>query len=301
MELDDAVFSLDYDGEDFTIPIYDGKILLRGCEWRPESQPEFVLIYVHGMGSFLTAEHDVGEIIVENGGAFLGCDHLGHGRSPGARAGCTVSEVVQETEVVIQKARESFPDLPLFVAGCSMGALAVLQLVFAKSVFASQHLRGVVCISPLLSVSPAQPIGFLESVAIMLLARFAPYTVVASGIAACPSDVRPDYAKLFEDCPLFSPWTTPRLLDSVLRTITGVRKSHEDWPSELPVLFLQGGADLTVDPAENVAWFSDLVNSSAKEIVDYQVYEFGSHNLLHGPYRAVVMQDILNFINRHKQ
>jgi hypothetical protein len=77
----------------------------------------------------------------------------------------------------------------------------------------------------------------------MLLAKFAPSVVIASRVAARSSDVGPDYACLFEDCPLFSPWTTPRLLDSVLRTITAVRKSYEDWPSKLPVLFLQGGAD----------------------------------------------------------
>jgi len=301
MELADAVFNLDYDGEDFKIPIYDGKVVLRGCEWRPETQPEFVLVYVHGLGSFLTAHHDFGDIIIDNNGAFLGCDHFGHGRSPGPRAACTVSEVVMETEVVIQKARESFPDIPIFISGISMGALAILQLVLEKPIFATQNLRGVILISPWISNSKLRPISFLQSIALMIAAKFAPRMIISKGQDSYSDDIRKDYTKLIEECPLHSPWTTPRLVDSALRSMTFVRKSHRDWPSELPVMFLQGQADVAVDPAANVAWFDDLKEASAKDMVVVKTYARATHNLLHCPYRAVALQDILSFINRHKQ
>ena len=301
MDIEQAVFSFEYDGEDFTILLHDGIFMLRGCEWRPEgSQPEFVVIYVHGLGSFLTTKHDIIGIILESGGAFMGCDHLGHGRSPGFRSSSTLEEICEETELVIIQARESFPDLPIFLFGNSMGSLACLKLIFEKSMFAAQNLRGVIIESPWISNSTTRPISFLESIGIWLMAKFSPLSIVSTG-EQYASDIRPDFVEKVMNCPLFSPFTTPRLLDSALRAITFVRKSYGDWPSDLPVLFLQGGADTMVDPVVNEAWFRDVQESSAKDTVEYKIYPGATHSLLKGPYRAEVLTDILRFINNHKQ
>jgi acylglycerol lipase len=301
MDIENVTFNLDYDGENFSIRLYDGGVPLRGCEWRPESDPEFVVIYVHGLGSFLTANHDFADIILDSGGAFLGCDHLGHGRSPGPRAACTIDEVVQETELVIHKARESFPDLPLFLCGSSMGALAILQLIFEKPSFAVQNLRGVVILSPWISNSRQRPITFLEAAAIWLGSRLFPHMPVTSGTPDYSSDVSQDYVEKVVGCPLYSPFVTPRCLNSALRSMTFVRKSAADWPSDLPVLFCQGGGDSKVDPVANFAWFREVADASSKGIVSIGEYEYGSHNLLKGPDRRMVLQDILDFIQRHKQ
>lgn len=300
MELEDAVFTLEYDGEDFTIPLHDS-CMLRGCEWRPEGSqpPDFVVIYVHGLGTFLTTKHDVANVIVANGGVFMGCDHLGCGRSPGFRSSCTMEEICQETKLVIQKAKESFPDIPIFLFGHSMGSLAALRLIFEQSSYISQSLSGVILESPWISNSKVRPITFLQSVGIMFAARFTPLTLVSTGDEHYASDVRPDFVEKVTKSPLFSPFTTPRLLDSALHSITFVRKSCNDWPADLPVLFLQGGADTDVDPAANEAWFKDL-QETAKDLVDYKIYPKATHSLFKGPYRAEVLQDMLNFITNHK-
>lgn len=301
MELEDAVFTLEYDGEDFTIPLHDNSFMLRGCEWRPEGSqpPDFVVIYVHGLGSFLTTKHDVANIIVANGGVFMGCDHLGCGRSPGFRSSCTIEEICQETEHVIQKAKESFPDIPIFLFGHSMGALASLRLIFEQSSFVSQNLRGVIIEAPWISNSKVRPITFLQSIGIMLAAKFTPLTIFSTGDEQYSSDLRPDFVEKVLKSPLFSPFTTPRLLDSALRSITFVRKSYNDWPADLPVLFLQGGADTHVDPVANEAWFKD-VQESMKDLVDYKIYPKASHHLFKGLYRGEVLQDVLKFIANHK-
>jgi acylglycerol lipase len=299
MEIEDAVFNLDYDGENFTIPLYDGAFQLKGCEWRPPGPPQFVVIYVHGLGSFVSANHDLCDIITQHGGAFLGCDHLGHGRSPGRRAGCTVAEIADETELVIERARASFPDLPLFVFGSSLGALAILRLILEKPGFARRNLRGALVQSPWISNSVHRPITFLESIAIWIAAKFAPYLVISSGDPYA-GDIRPDYVKKVMSSPLFSPFVTPRLLDSVLRTITFIMKSGAEWPDALPALFMQGGADTRVDARTNVAWIRELEEISGGAI-ESKFYEHGAHNLLKGPYRAAVLRDVLDFIDRYKQ
>jgi acylglycerol lipase len=295
-----ATFNFEYDGEDFTIPLLQH--MLRGCEWRPASgQPEFVLIFVHGLGSFVTANHDFADVILANGGSFVACDHLGHGRSPGPRCSCTIDEICDETELVLQKARDSFPDIPIFLYGSSMGCLAGLQIVFEKSVLATRYLRGVILACPWISNSKAKPITLFQSVGIMIAAHIFPSMILATGHESSPPDAHPDFAKKFHDCPLYSPFTTPRLLDSALRTITKVRARFGDWPSDLPVLFLQGALDTSVDPVANHAWFRAVWEASAKDLVEIKIYEQATHNLLKGPYRSSVLQDIVEFINKLKQ
>lgn len=300
MDIADAVFSLEYDGEDFIIPLQNSGFVLKGCEWRPENgQPDYVVIYVHGLGTFLTTKHDVANVIVADGGAFMGCDHLGHGRSPGFRSSCTIEEICQETELVIMKAKESFPDVPIFLFGNSMGALATLQLVFEKYVVSSENVKGVIIESPWISNSKENPITLLQSVGIWLAAKFSPLSIVSTGEEQYAPDVRKDFVDLVVSSPLFSPFTTPRLLNSALRSMTYVRHSCPYWPAYLPVIFLQGGSDSLVDPAANEAWFQ-AVKAWATAAVSYKIYPKGTHSLLKGPCRAEVLRDILDFIHKYK-
>jgi acylglycerol lipase len=259
------------------------------------------MIYVHDLGSFLTASHDFGDVILANGGAFLGCDHLGHGRSPGPRAGATIEEIVEETELVIQKARESFPDLPLFITGSSMGALATIRLIFQRPAFAAQNLRGVVILSPWISDSREDPTTFLWSVGFWLASKLFPYIPIDNDSPDHSDDIGREFLTKLGSCPLYSPFVTSRCLNSAFRAMTAVRNSAADWPSELPVLFCQGGADRKVDPEANVAWFREVADASAKGVVSCGLYKTGAHDLLTGRIRRTVLQDILDFIQRHKQ
>jgi acylglycerol lipase len=299
LDVESAVTNFEYDGEDFTIPL--NNVMLRGCEWRPESgHPEFILVYVYGLGSFVTANHSLVDVVIARGGAFICCDHLGHGRSPGPRCSCTISEICEETELVIKKARESFPDTPIFLYGTSMGGLSAIQLVFEQAAFTTRNLRGVIIGCPLLSNSTSRPITLFESFAIMLGAKFMPNFLVKSGTDSRDPDINREFANKLHDCPLFAPYITPRLLDSALRAMTKVRQHSECWPSDLPVLFLQGSADTIVDPVVNEAWFKALRESSAQNIVEIKIYERASHGLLKGQCRPIVLQDILDFINKLK-
>jgi alpha-beta hydrolase superfamily lysophospholipase len=82
--------------------------------------------------------------------------------------------------------------------------------------------------------------------------------------------------------------------------MTKVRQRYGDWPSDLPVLFLQGGADTMVDPVINEAWFKAVCESSAKDLVEIKIYWQASHDLLKGQFRSFVLQDVLDFINKLK-
>jgi hypothetical protein len=112
-------------------------------------------------------------------------------------------------------------------------------------------------------------IGFIKNVRIILLA-----TLTQNAIADCPSDVTPD--------------------DAVAARF---RAQDDHWCQNK----LQGMAEQAAFRAEQTwRWMRRQTSTSTKEIVDFRVYEFGSQNRLNGQYRAVVMQDRLNFINGYK-
>jgi acylglycerol lipase len=295
LSLDAAVFNFEYDGEDFTIPL--PPYTLSGCLWRPAS-PEYVVVYVHGFGGFVSANHDVSDIIVASGGVFMGCDHMGHGRSPGPHCSCTVDEILVETELVIRKARELFPALPIFLYGYSMGGLAVLQGVFQKPDFSVSNLRGVIVGSPWISTSS---MGFATGLAAWLVSKIFPHFEWPAGTNKWPADLRPDYAESMANCRYYLTRITPRLLDSALRTMTTVRKAYREWPKELPIVFMQGENDALVNPGMNRAWFEELRRATGGNVVDVKWYQGGNHNLLKGRVtRPLGLQDMLDFINRLK-
>jgi acylglycerol lipase len=298
LSLEAAVFNFDYDGEDFTIPL--GAHILSGCLWRCPN-PQYVVVFVHGLGGFLSSYHDVGDIIVGSGGIFMGCDHIGHGRSPGPRVSSTIDEILSETELVVRKAGELFPGLPIFLYGYSMGGLAVIDFVLRKRDFSVSNLRGVIAGSPWISNSLVKSISLVESVAIWIGSKIAPLVLLPSGTDTWPSDLRLDYIASLISCPYHSKQITPRLLDSALTTMTRVRKSYREWPKELPVLFMQGDSDALVDPKTNQAWFDVLKEAAGEKVVEIRWYEGGNHNLLKGCVtRPLGLQHILDFINRLK-
>jgi acylglycerol lipase len=297
LSLEAAVFNFEYDGEDFTITVHSST--LTGCFWRPPS-PQYVFLFVHGLSDFVTVNHDISDIIVASGGVFMGCDHIGHGRSPGPRISCTIDEIVEETELVIQKARELFPTLPIFLYGYSMGALSVLHLIFQKRDFATSSLRAAIVQSPWISMY-AGKLSFIESVAVWIGAKVTPLLKFPAGTDKWPADLRSDYIESLIHCPHYFTHITPRLLDSALRTMTTVRQKYREWPKELPILFMQGGSDVLVDPETNRAWFEAVREATGEKVVDIKLYEGGNHNLLKGRVtRPLGLQDILDFINRLK-
>ena len=297
--------NLDYDGEDFTITIDDREYILRGCEWRPENQPEFVLIYVHEQGSFVTTAHTFIDLVVKNKGVFIGCDHMGHGRSSGPRAGCTIEEICEETEQIIIKAHDSFPNIPIFLYGFSSGATACLQLILERANFISQYVNNVILESPYIS-SPKgnMKISFIQSFWIMVLAKLFPYTIMSIGEDYTSSDTNQNFAKRCYDSPLFSPFSTPIFLDSFLKSITAIRDAICDWPIDINALFLQGKKDQTIDLDSNIAWFNELVMEKShlsEGIIKFNVYDNLSHSLLKSNSNEKVFEDIFNFIHKHKQ
>ena len=261
MELKDAVFSLDYDGEDFEIPLEEG-INLKGCVWKPTESPRFVYIFVHGLAVCVTFKKDLFPLILEKGGVVYGCDHYGHGRSPGERTSGTVDRMVEETIKVIKKAHEEYPSLPIVLHGHSMGGLCSIYTSITKY---ESDMKGIVkCViaeAPWISPCPQRQLNSFEWYGIKLLSWITPNMLIHSNVEFYSDDMDKRFVDLCHERTdlVGSDELTPMLYLSVEEKQNFIHQHPELWPEELPLLFAQGKVDQLVDYKKSDIWVNKVL------------------------------------------
>jgi len=292
MELQDAKFSLDYDGSDFTIPL--GQYELLGQSWVPEN-PRFIYVFIHGLGCYVTFKRDIFDIFKDMGGAVYACDHYGHGRSPGVRTSCTIDECIEETRKVVQLAQERHPGLPVILHGHSMGGLIAISLVYDNPAWAIENIRGIIAESPWISQCPQHRIGSLLRFGIRCISWSS--MLITSGVDAFSPDLDKTWVEMTKGSPLYTYDVTPRLINSQMNWSDLIQSSPDKWPAELPLLFIQGMQDPLVDAKESEHFIVPLSQREGVKVT-YDKYEDGSHVMLKSTHRGQILRGMVAFIRR---
>ncbi|MEU6355483.1 lysophospholipase [Streptomyces sp. NPDC047072] len=98
-----------------------GSVTVR--EW-PRESPRYLALLVHGYGEHIGRYEGLAEVLVADGAAVFGPDHMGHGKSAGERVLIDdFEDVVSDVHTVADLARRAHPGLPLVLVGHSMGGL----------------------------------------------------------------------------------------------------------------------------------------------------------------------------------
>jgi len=122
-----------------------GRVQVR--RW-PAADPARLVVLVHGYGEHIGRYAHVAEALAAGGSTVVGPDHLGHGRSAGARALVESFEpIVDDVRGVVQAERG---DLPVVMVGHSMGGLIAIR-------YAQRHrseLAGLVLSGPAVGLGP---------------------------------------------------------------------------------------------------------------------------------------------------
>ena len=288
----------DYDGEDFTVTVSGSE--LKGMKWKPEGQPKFIYIFVHGLGAYVTFKKDFFYDILKLGGVVYGTDHIGHGRSPGSRVSTTIDEIIEETEKTVLHAKEEYPTLPVLLHGHSMGGLSVLSLAIKDPKFASDNVKAIIAEAPWISECPQRKLNIIERGGIRALNYVMPRIQISGGVDFFSDDLDNEWVELCKKNPLYEYNLTPRLYVSVMDWQAKVRADWKNWPTTVPLLFLQGLADPLVDAKQSEPWIQQLVDD--KDIdATYKLYETGSHVMLKSNLRKEITDVITEFINTKLQ
>ena len=135
--------------------------------WPSDSEPWGAICLIHGFGDHGGRFRTMGNTLASLGLAVLAIDLIGHGRSPGRRGVIdSYEQLLNEVRISLEFTEASWPKIPKFLFGQSMGGNLVLNWLLRKdhaeanvknNQWASSHrLRGAIIGAPMLR-TPRMP------------------------------------------------------------------------------------------------------------------------------------------------
>ncbi|AKP68375.1 hypothetical protein ABM34_02295 [Companilactobacillus ginsenosidimutans] len=204
-------------------------------------------------------------------------DQRGHGKSEGKRGDLTnTDELPDDCKIVIDIAKEQFPDLPTFLLGHSMGGHTVLKV-------ATKYpgcVDGIIATDPL-SIEFGQKIeGSPES-----------YVPNNLGDGVC-SD--PRVTAKYDNDPLNLKKFTVRLMSTLQDSATELKNDLNKITD--PILLLQGADDGIIPAADTMSVYQQIP-AKDKEL---HVYPFLMHEILNEPSKKwEIYEEILYWVKKH--
>jgi alpha-beta hydrolase superfamily lysophospholipase len=240
---------------------------LNAVLWKPKSEPKAVIAFVHGHGTHSRRYDDWFAHFVAVGFAVISFDLRGHGLSGGKQGTIhRYTEYVDDTALLMQKAMENFPGIPVVLYGHSMGATIVLSYLERRNnlpelaILASAWLELV------------QPPGKFRSMAIWLADSLIPQVTISTGLKskdfAPPATTEPPKAK----DPLMHKRISARCFREVQRACKKI--GPDSLPSSVPLLFMHGSHDRVSSPEA-----SEKLAASLPGNITYREWEEGPHQL----------------------
>ena len=300
---------------DFTLDSgYDG-LHLSGLMVRPEDKPVAVLQLAHGMCGCKERYLPFMEYMSEHGVACVACDHRGHGASVLAKedlgymySGGYVA-LVEDMKAVSDWTRQQFPDIPLFLMGHSMGALAAR--IYTKKY--DSLLSGLI-VSGNPGYTPMSRIGVALMWAMtifkegrlrmsvlqdMTSARFNRRFADEGKMAWMCSD--PNARKAFMDNPLCHFNFTANGMYNLLRMMVE-SNSKTGWSVAnpgLPVTFLSGEDDPCMRGEKNLHDSAKMMYGLGYHNVTAALFVHMRHEILNEFDKKLVWDDVLSFVKKY--
>jgi len=256
--------------------------------WLPDTAPKAVLLLVHGLAEHSGRYANLVAHLVPRGYALYGMDHVGHGKSDGARAHVErFDDFVQPLRTYFGMVREWQPDAPIFLVGHSLGALIGATYLLDHQ----DGLQGAILSGPAVKIpGNISPVTILAGrILSVLMPKVGVLGLDARGISRDPAVV----AAYVNDPLVFTGKATARLGAEMLKAMQ--RITAEANRIRLPLLILQGGADKLVDPA-GARMLHDLAGSADKTL---KIYEGLYHEVYNEPERDQVLRDVESWLETH--
>ena len=270
---------------DINIRLSNG-LILRGLISSPGSHLQAGIILVHGLGEHIGRYSLLIKKLNDEGIALTAVDLPGHGRSDGKRGVIKSYSLIHEMiDTLCHEFQKTFPGVPLFLYGQSLGGGMVLEYLIS----AKPDLRGAVAMSPWLSLSfePSRAKKILAGIMKSIL----PSLVQPSGLVADHlSHDRSAVEKYVRD-----PLVHDRISVSLFHNaVSAGRFTLENASSiQIPVLLMHGSEDQITSPdgSRQVA--------SKSNLAEIKIWEGGYHELLNEPFGEEVYLYILSWIKNH--
>jgi len=242
----------------------------------------------HGVAEHSGRYAHVAQSLVDAGYTVVGFDLRGHGKSSGKRNYInSFQDYLNDLQEVLNRTKASYPDLPLFLFGHSMGGGIVTLFTIERN----PDVKGVLLSGPSVKVSDdISP--FLQKISGVISAILPKLPVIKLESTDISKD--PEVVKAYDEDPLnyrggILARTGSELLNAT-KTITA--RSHV---IDLPILIMHGDSDKLADKSGSEMLYAN-VSSTDKTL---KIYAGLYHEILNEPEQDQVKADIINWLNAH--
>ena len=252
--------------------------------WAPEGEPWAVMIALHGFNDYRNAFEKPGRYFSRNGVLVLAYDQRGFGED--ARAGYWAKKeaLKSDLEAILALARDSYPGVPLFVLGESMGGAVALYTLAGKKEAAD----GLILVAP--AVWGWRPVNIIYKPALWLTAHLMPGKKFSGkNLGLEPTD-NSDVLEAMSEDPYIIKKTRIDALYGLSRIMKHGMKAAPE--IEIPTFLITGDKDDRVP----VKMSRRLWDKLPEGLKTRETYNSGYHLLLRDCQAEVVWRDILVFI-----
>ena len=267
--------------------ISDDGLALQGQGWEPDEGARLVVCLLHGLGEHCGRYSHMADAFNREGIAMLAFDLRGHGRSEGRRGHAPgYARLMSDTEKLLNKAAEMFPQLPCFLYGHSLGGNLAIYYALKKR----PDLAGVIASAPLLRLAfnPSQwKTGILRGMRAMRI-NFP----IRSGLDDTALSRDLNVVRTYRNDPLTHDLISARLAMDMLRYGQWELKHAGDFP--LPLLLMHGESDRITSVAASVEFAA-----RAGQTCTLKIWDGLDHELHNEPEQKQVFAYVMDWIITH--
>lgn len=261
--------------------------------WVPAT-PVGVIVLIHGLAEHSGRYAATAKYLAGTGWAVYACDLRGHGLSPdGQRPGRVhvdgFDDYERDVDALLALAQSRHAGLPRVILGHSMGGLIALT-------YALDHpddLNGAVISSPALGTHPDFQPPLALKLMVRILSRLAPRALFKSELDTTAISRDPEVVQAYVSDPLVSEKVSARWFATMMKAMDD---AHKRAPTlRIPMLLMQSGADVLVDPAAPGRW----AEAAPDGLVELLVWDGFYHEMLNEPEKDKVRSRISSWLQEN--
>lgn len=288
---------------------------IHSVEWKPLGTPKAIIHIVHGATEYIERYENVAQKLTQYGFMVVGSDVRGHGASL-LNWDCPMyfgpkgswNELVEDIKLYKIEIQKSYPDIPYFFLGFSLGSFLVRTYLIKHQ----DNVSGAILIGT--SMITTMQYAFMKSLVNLEEKRVGEenasdllyqvmFCVPSRKIKPrrvdqdwlCRNELALDAYIADERCiKIMTPGMMRELMDGM--HYTGLHKNYVKMQKELPILLIAGEEDSTSNNGKMVKKLGKCLQKAGMKNVEVQIYPRMRHDVLHEKEADTVVKNIINWI-----
>jgi acylglycerol lipase len=268
---------------DLSIKLSNGQVL-RGFIKSPGTDIKAMVIMIHGLGEHIRRYTSWADLFNKEGIGFTGVDLPGHGRSDGKKGHIKNYSLLNEmTDTLINECKKTFPGIPVFIYGHSLGGGIVLNYLINKN----PDIPGAIITSPWLKLS-VEPDRLKVKLA-GLLKNILPALTQPNGLVIDHISNDKDVVTAYKNDPLVHGKISLSLIYEAFNAASEALKNASRL--KIPILLMHGSDDQICSPEGSREF------ASKTEMAELKIWDGGYHELHNELFKMEVFNYIIGWIN----